>query len=206
MRWLREHGQQLQVMGKDAGIAVAHILVGIVIGAMVALHEVSDSTPLKPFAAALAERCHRIADAFRRIVFAQIRISALNTLFTAAYLLIALPLFGINLPFAKTMVLVTFVAGLLPVIGNLVSNTVIVIVSLAHSPQTAVASLVFLVVIHKLEYFLNARIVGSRISAHAWELLLAMLAMEAAFGIGGVVAAPIYYAYLKQELTDAGMV
>jgi predicted PurR-regulated permease PerM len=48
--------------------------------------------------------------------------------------------------------------------------------------------------------------VGSRISAQAWELLLAMLAMEAAFGIAGVVAAPIYYAYLKQELTDAGMV
>jgi predicted PurR-regulated permease PerM len=99
------------------------------------------------------------------------------------------------------MVLVTFVAGLLPVLGNLISNTVIVVLSLAHSPQMAVASLVFLIVIHKLEYFLNARIVGSRISAQAWELLLAMLAMEAAFGIAGVVAAPIYYAYVKRELS-----
>ena len=35
----------------------------------------------------------------------------------------------------------------------------------------------------------------------SWELLLAMLAMEAAFGIGGVVAAPIYYAYVKRELS-----
>jgi predicted PurR-regulated permease PerM len=48
--------------------------------------------------------------------------------------------------------------------------------------------------------------VGSRISAQAWELLLAMLAMEAAFGLPGLVAAPIFYAYLKQELTDAGLV
>jgi predicted PurR-regulated permease PerM len=55
-------------------------------------------------------------------------------------------------------------------------------------------------VIHKLEYFLNARIVGSQIQAKAWELLLAMLVMEAAFGIAGVAAAPIYYAYLKDEL------
>jgi len=31
-----------------------------------------------------------------------------------------------------------------------------------------------------------------------------MLAMEAAFGLPGIVAAPIYYAYLKQELMDAG--
>jgi predicted PurR-regulated permease PerM len=61
-------------------------------------------------------------------------------------------------------------------------------------------SLAFLVIVHKLEYFLNARIVGGQIRAAAWELLLAMLVMEAAFGIPGVVAAPIYYAYLKDEL------
>jgi hypothetical protein len=33
-----------------------------------------------------------------------------------------------------------------------------------------------------------------------------MLAMEAAFGLPGVVAAPIYYAYLKRELADAKLV
>jgi predicted PurR-regulated permease PerM len=104
------------------------------------------------------------------------------------------------------MIAITFVAGLLPVIGNLMSNTIIVVVSLAHSPHVALASLVYLVVIHKLEYFLNARIVGTQISARAWELLLAMLVMEAAFGLPGIVAAPIYYAYLKDELTSAGMV
>jgi predicted PurR-regulated permease PerM len=104
------------------------------------------------------------------------------------------------------MILVTFVAGLLPVIGNLISNTVIVLVSLAYSPPVALASLTFLVVIHKLEYFLNARIVGARISAKAWELLLAMLVMEAAFGLPGLVAAPIYYAYVKDELVSAELV
>lgn len=204
--WLREHAKEMQVVGKDAVVAAAHVLVGIVIGAMIALREVASEGPGRPLAAALGERCHRFADAFRRIVFAQVRISALNTVFTAIYLLAVLPMFGIHLPFAKTMVVVTFVAGLLPVVGNLISNTVIVVVSLAHSPQTAVASLAFLVIIHKLEYFLNARIVGGRINAQAWELLVAMLAMEAAFGLPGIVAAPIYYAYLKQELIDAGLV
>jgi predicted PurR-regulated permease PerM len=61
-------------------------------------------------------------------------------------------------------------------------------------------------VIHKLEYFLNARIIGSRIHAHAWELLIVMIAMEAAFGIPGVIAAPIYYAYIKSELAAQGLV
>ena len=113
---------------------------------------------------------------------------------------------GVHLPFAKTMIVITFIVGLLPVIGNLISNSIIIIVSLAHSPQVALGSLAFLVVIHKLEYFLNARIVGSRIHARAWELLLAMLTMEAMFGIAGVVAAPIYYAYLKDELTARDLV
>ena len=72
------------------------------------------------------------------------------------------------------MVIFTFLVGLLPVVGNLVSNTVIVILSFSVSAVAAVASLCFLVAIHKLEYFLNAHLIGNQIHAHAWELLLAM--------------------------------
>ncbi|HEY9132012.1 MAG TPA: hypothetical protein VIM98_09675, partial [Dyella sp.] len=100
----------------------------------------------------------------------------------------------------KTLILVTFIAGLLPVIGNLISNTAITVAGLSVSLWVGVAALGFLVLIHKLEYFLNARIVGTQIRARAWELLVAMLAMEAAFGLPGLIAAPIYYAYLKNEL------
>ncbi|HQM88224.1 MAG TPA: AI-2E family transporter, partial [Methylotenera sp.] len=139
-------------------------------------------------------------DAFRRIVFAQVRISAINTTFTAIYLAVVLPLMGIHLPLIKTMIAITFLVGLLPVIGNLISNTVIVVVSLSQSLGIAIASLAYLIIIHKFEYFLNARIVGGQIRANAWELLIAMLLMEAAFGLAGVVAAPIYYAYIKSEL------
>lgn len=206
VEWLREHAAEVRQIGKEAGIAFAHILVGMIIGAMLATREASPDLALGPLSTALAERARRLADAFRRIVFAQVRISLLNTAFTAVYLAIALPLFGIHLPLAKTLIAVTFLAGLLPVIGNLISNTVIVVVSLAHSPQVAVASLAFLVIVHKLEYFLNARIVGGQINARAWELLTAMLLMEAAFGIPGVVAAPIVYAWIKDELKNVGLV
>jgi len=83
---------------------------------------------------------------------------------------------------------------------------VIVIVSLSHSLSVAIGSLAYLVIIHKLEYFLNARIVGGQIRAQAWELLIAMLLMEAVFGIAGIVAAPIYYAYIKSELREQNLV
>ena len=198
--WLREHATEVRSVGGEVGHVIVHMLIGMVIGAMVSLREADGSPADGPLGVALAERARRLGDAFRNVVFAQVRISALNTAFTAVYLLVALPLAGIHLPYAKTLVVVTFIAGLLPVVGNLISNTVIVIVSLSQSLAIAVASLAFLVVIHKAEYFLNARIVGARIHAKAWELLVAMLVMEAAFGIAGLVAAPVYYAYLKDEL------
>ena len=199
-QWLREHASELQSIGKDTGHALAQVLIGMVIGAMVSLRDALGDAERAPLARALAERIFRLGEAFRRIVFAQVRISALNTFFTAIYLVGVLPFFGVHLPLTKTMIVVTFLAGLLPVVGNLISNSVIVIVSMAHSPQVAFSSLGFLVVIHKLEYFLNARIVGGQINARAWELLTAMLVMESAFGIAGLVAAPIAYAWLKDEL------
>lgn len=206
VEWLRTHAQDLRQLGGNAGRALLLILVGYIIGSFIALREATPNLTLAPLAQALCERTRRLAEAFQRVVFAQVRISALNAALTWLYLGLILPLLGVELPFVKTMVLVTFVVGLLPVLGNLVSNTIIVIISLSHSLIVAAGSLVFLVVIHKLEYFVNARIIGGQIKARAWELLIAMLIMEAAFGVPGVIAAPVFYAYIKKELSDRNLI
>jgi len=204
--WLKEHLAMVQTFGKEGTTILVRIVIGMVIGALVALRQADPPADYRPLALALANRATRLAEAFRLVVFAQIRIAAVNAALTALYLVIVLPLLGIHLPLIKTMIAVTFVAGLLPVVGNLISNVVVVVVSLSVSPFVALGSLAYLIAIHKLEYFLNARLVGTQIQARAWELLLAMLLMEAAFGIAGLVAAPIYYAYLKDELAAAGWV
>lgn len=200
------HSAQLQVAGKEGLHVTGRILVGLVLGALLALVHERDGAENGPLRRELTLRCARFAAAFRNVVFAQVKIAAINTALTAIFLLVALPLFGITLPLAKTLVVITFVVGLLPVIGNLISNTLIVLVALSASLWVAIAALVFLVLVHKFEYFLNARIVGTQIRARAWEILLAMLVMEAAFGLPGVVAAPIYYAYLKSELEAAKLI
>jgi predicted PurR-regulated permease PerM len=203
---LSKHAAALQAAGRESLRAVAHVLIGLVLGAIISLTQVRPVREMRPLAAELALRCRRVAQAFHNIVFAQVRISLLNTAFTALFLLGVLPLFGVHLPFSKTLIVATFVAGLLPVIGNLISNTMITIAGLSVSLHVAVAALAYLIVIHKLEYFLNARIVGERIRASAWELLVAMILMEAIFGIAGLIAAPIYYAYLKSELKAAELI
>ena len=159
-----------------------------------------------PLARHLVEKVDRFAHAFGRIAIAQIKISAVNTTLTGLYLLVALPMFGIHVPFGTTLVVITFLCGLIPVLGNLISNTVITILSLGISVGTAVASLSFLIVIHKLEYLINSRIVGGETDSQAWEILLAIIVGEAAFGVSGVVMAPIIYAFLKRELRERGLV
>ena len=172
----------------------------MVIGGLIAMSRSEPSREPGPLALALAGPRRDAEQGFSRYrVLASPDLGVEHRL-TAIYLVVVLPLFGIDLPFVRTMIAVTFIAGLLPVVGNLISNTVIVVVSLSISFVAAVGSLAFLVVIHKLEYFVNARIIGSRINARAWELLLAMVVMEAWFGIPGLIAAPIYYAYVKAEL------
>lgn len=197
---LRDHSRDLLRLTTDVGRILVHIIIGLVIGGMIAIADLTEKPGRGPLARAMAERARLLALSFRRVVFAQVRISALNTALTAIYLVVVLPSFGIHLPLTKTMIVVTFVVGLLPVIGNLISNTVIVVISLSLSVYVAAASLAFLVIIHKLEYFINAKIVGTQIHARAWEILISMLLMEAAFGVPGVIAAPVFYAYLKAEL------
>lgn len=208
--WLRAHAATLGNIGESLGKVIVHIVIGLIIGGMIVLADPTQGyghgKRPGPLARALEARITLLSRSFRRVVFGQVRISALNTLLTGVYLAAILPLFGIHLPLIKTMIVVTFVAGLLPVLGNLISNTVIVVVSLSLSFYVALGSLAFLIAIHKLEYFVNARIIGGQIRARAWELLLAMLVMEAAFGIPGVIAAPIFYAYLKSELSARGLI
>jgi predicted PurR-regulated permease PerM len=205
--WLRAHAGDLQIVGHESIRAVVHILIGMVIGGILSLREVLPRPRgIAPLAEALLARIERFGDAFRRVVFAQVRIAGINAFLTWLYLGVALPMMGYELPYTNVLIGVTFMVGLLPVVGNLVSNTVIVVVSLSKSFMLAVSSLAFLVVIHKLEYFLNAHIIATRIRCKAWELLVAMLVMEAVFGFRGLIAAPVFYAYLKDELSSRGLI
>ena len=199
---LRDNANELKSMGGELGHGLLNALIGMILGGLISLRQTPSNAVPKPLVQALTQSTGRLSQAFHRVVFAQVRISFLNTVLSGIYLAIVLPFFDVHLPLVKTMIVLAFLAGLLPVIGNLISNTGMVIISLSVSPTAALVSLSFLVIIHKLEYFINARIVGSQIHASAWELLLAMLFMEACFGLPGVIAAPVFYAYLKAEFSD----
>ena len=185
-----------------AGLLFAYV--GLLIGALAAVRP--PVLAQAPLAQQLKTRITLFGEAFRQIVAAQFWIAAFNTLLTALFLLFVLPLWDLRLPYTPMLITFTFVAGLVPIVGNLVCNVVITIVGLSVSPLAAAACLGFLILIHKAEYVITAKVVGRRTQMGVWELLSVMFVAEAVFGPAGLVAAPLFYAYLKKELVAARLV
>lgn len=144
-----------------------HAYVGLLIGTLAAVRATGGQRG--PLAVALADRITYLGEAFRQIVAAQFWIATFNTLLTALFLLAILPLWGLRLPYTPALITLTFLAGLVPIVGNLLCNAVITIVGLSVSPTAAIACLAFLVLIHKAEYVINAKVVGQRTHMGVWE-------------------------------------
>lgn len=134
---------------------------------------------------------------FSTVIGAQILISAINTAFTSAFLI------WNGYPYATVIIILTFLCGLLPIIGNLVSNTLIIAVGFTLTPRIALFALIFLVTIHKMEYFLNSKIIGDRIKNPMWLTLIGLVVGERLMGIPGMIFAPVVLHYIKVEASRA---
>jgi predicted PurR-regulated permease PerM len=188
--------------------------VGLIVGALIVGTSsfpvlgsgIQSVTTVAPLREAIRQRGRDFMESFKQIVVAQFWIAGFNALCTAIFLFVALPLAGINMPYAGSLVALTFIAGLIPIVGNLLCNSVMTIAGVSISPTVGLMCLLFLIAIHKFEYFINAKIVGKRTNTAAWELLIVMFVGESIFGVSGLVAAPLYYAYVKKELARAGLI
>jgi len=202
--YLRTKSGSLALAGRAwlGGILFAYL--GLLVGSLAAVARAPATR--RPLAAQMHRRITFFGETFRQIVAAQFWIATFNTALTAIFLLFVLPLFDLYLPYTPALITLTFVAGLIPIVGNLLCNVVITVVGLSVSPLTALACLAFLILIHKAEYVINAKVVGARTQMSVWELLAVMFVAEAVFGPAGLVAAPLFYAYLKKELQAAQLV
>jgi predicted PurR-regulated permease PerM len=192
---------------RNAVFAFAQFLVGLVLAASLFLSGkwgadqelgTTEDSLYATVVAELAVRFRTFYASFSRVIGAQIFISAINTVFTAAFLL------WNHFPYKLVLIGVTFLCGLLPIVGNILSNTLIVGVAFTMPDGTNVAlfALIFLVVIHKLEYFLNSKIIGDRIKNPMWLTLIGLVLGEKLMGIPGMILAPVVLHYIKVEASQ----
>jgi predicted PurR-regulated permease PerM len=195
---------QLRHLGNFARIATkefAFLIIGAVVSVSLFLtprFERGDPVRLgrnlyAQFCDELTERFASFFRSFERVMGAQLIISGINTVLTSIFVL------SVGLPNPVVVIVLTFLSGLLPVVGNLISNSVIVCIAFTRSPELAFACLAFLVVIHKLEYFLNSKIIGDRIKNPVWLTLLALILGERLMGIPGMILAPVVLHFIKVE-------
>ncbi len=186
----------------DAILQIAMLIIGLVVALSMFLnakwevegdpHAVKDSL-YSLVSHELALRVRTFYHSFATVIGAQIIISAINTGLTAVFLLYN------GFRYTPVLVAITFLCGLLPIIGNILSNTLIVGVAFTISPKMALVSLTFLVLIHKLEYFLNSKIIGHRIKNPMWLTLVGIVLGEKLMGIPGMILAPVVLHYIKVE-------
>jgi predicted PurR-regulated permease PerM len=67
------------------------------------------------------------------------------------------------------------------------------------SPTRGLLALGFLVCIHHLGFFLNSKIVGSKIRSPIWLTLLALVVGERMMGVTGMVLSPVALHYIRIE-------
>lgn len=142
---------------------------------------------------AITHRFQNFFLVFKKVMGAQIIISLINTSFTGIFLYVE------NLPHFELLITITFLCGLLPIIGNIISNSIIFFVAATISSTLAIHAIVFLIILHKAEYFLNSKIIGRAIKNPMWLTLLALVIGERIMGIPGLILAPVFLNYIKQE-------
>ncbi len=197
--------EQFGNFGRYAGVAflqLAMLIIGLVIALSLFLNshwEVNDdphaiqNNLYSTVVGELILRFHNFYHSFGTVIGAQILISIFNTVFTSIFLV------WNGFPYVLVIMVLTFLCGLLPIVGNIASNTLIVGVGFTISPKVALFSLIFLVVIHKLEYFLNSKIIGDRIKTPMWLTLIGIVLGEKLMGIPGMILAPVVLHYIKLE-------
>jgi predicted PurR-regulated permease PerM len=205
---LKEEAHYLSDVARNTGTALVFILIGIVaaislfFNSQLDLYRRTHPTRNNLYSVLSKQISARFRDfyySFATVMGAQITISIINTFLTALFVVI------VRLPYAPLVIAVTFLCGLLPIVGNLISNVIIVCLAFTISFKVALIALGFLIAIHKLEYFLNSKIIGDRIRNPIWLTLLALIIGERLMGIPGMVLAPVVLNYLRLELSKVAV-
>ena len=191
-------GNFAKIATKESVLALMALIVGI----GMFINPKLDQEPVQPpgkndlysfYCALISERFAGLYRSFERVMGAQLIISTINTVLTTIFV------YATSMRYAPIAIILTFVCGLLPIVGNLISNAIILAIAFTVSPRFALEAFIFLVVIHKLEYFLNSKIIGSRIRHPMWLIMLGLILGEQLMGIPGMILAPVLLNFIKTE-------
>ncbi len=143
---------------------------------------------------------NRFLSCFSTLLTAQLYVSLWNTSVTCLYVFIILPSLGIELPMRESLVIATFLLSFIPALGNVLANSIMVVLCLQFPPWVLILSLVYLITVHKMEYLINAKVLSNHYQASVAELLTCIVLGETLFSLPGLILMPVVYLYSKDIL------
>lgn len=171
--------------------AIGHFLVQLVMGFVLAVVYVLEQEELNAFwsrtvdprslKGTLARWFGHVADATVVTVQLQLIVAGCNTLMTLPVLLI------IGVPNVGALMILIFVSALVPVIGNVVSGTILCLLAYQQKQWLGVGVFLGLTfVLHKIEsYYLSPRLTSRHVKIPGFLLIVSLIACEHLFGFKG---------------------
>ncbi len=183
--------------------AVGHIALYAVIGLILAIVFLLGEAELLEWRRGLVQRTllgtlvrwfEYAAEAVSVTVQLQLIVAICNTVFTLPIL------FVLGIPDKPALMVLIFVSGLVPVIGNVVSGAILsVLAYIASGPIGVVIFLVLTFVLHKVEaYYLNPRLTARHVKLPGFLLIVSLIAWEHLIGFKGLfLSFPFLFVALK---------
>ncbi len=170
---------------------VGHFVIAVIIGLVLAIvyyfeqdkvRAMRDQLPPATVLATMMRWLEHLAEAVSLTVQLQLIVAGLNTVLTLPVLLL------LGIPHVGPLMVVIFVSGLVPVVGNLVSGTILSFLAFQSQGVLGVALFVGLTfALHKVEsYYLNPRLTARHVKLPGFVLVLSLLAFEHLFGVPGL--------------------
>jgi predicted PurR-regulated permease PerM len=174
------------------GVALfGHVILDVLIGFILAIvfsieeHELEEwknSLDPRTLIATLVGWFTYLADAISVTLQLQVIVAACNTALTLPVL------FMLEIPHKVALMILIFASGLIPVIGNIVSGTVLSLLAFHARGWLGVGIFVVLTfVLHKLEaYYLNPHLTARHVKLPGFILVLSLLLWEHLVGFAGL--------------------
>ncbi len=173
----------VSMMGHMAMSAVIALILAIIYNLeeeeLQELHEKIDPTSLM---GTVLRWLGYVAEAIRITIQLQLVVAAVNTLLTLPVLLV------LGIHHIPSLMILIFVSGLIPVVGNFVSG--VVLSMLAYQAKGFVGIGVFVAltfVLHKIEaYYLNPRLTSKHVHLPGFAIVVSLIAWEHLIGFAGL--------------------
>ncbi len=184
---LSHYGTDAVKVLSTVGHIVIYALIGLILAVVFLLEKPAITawrTTLKPksFIGTLTRWFNYVSEAVSVTVQLQLIVAACNTVFTLPIL------FLLGIPEKPLLMMLIFVSGLVPVIGNIVSGAVLSAMAWVTSgPIGVVVFLVLTFVLHKVEaYYLNPRLVARHVKLPGFVLIVSLICWEHLLGFTGL--------------------